>query len=129
MTGTPENAACSSMDAASRPRRGVLAAAGGTAALAGLLFGFDTAVIAGVTHDLTRLFALTPETLGLTVSAAPWGTLPGALFSGTPGDALGGRDNLPVPADRKGGGKGKSVSISVNSGGSRRSNNKKQCIN
>src|SRR3546814_974153 len=70
MTGTPENAAFSSMDAASRPRRGVLAAAVGTAALAGLLFGFDTAVIAGVTGDLTALFALTPAKLDITVSAA-----------------------------------------------------------
>src|SRR3546814_10596757 len=67
MTHTPEKAAFSGVDAASRPRRGVLAAAIGTAALAGLLFGFDTAVIAGVTGDLTTLFALTPETLGITV--------------------------------------------------------------
>ncbi|WOF43732.1 sugar porter family MFS transporter [Sphingopyxis indica] len=75
-----------------------LAAAIGTAALAGLLFGFDTAVIAGVTHDLTLLFALTPETLGLTVSAALWGTLAGALFAGKPGDAFGSRDSLRVLA-------------------------------
>lgn len=46
-----------------------------TAALAGLLFGFDTAVIAGVTSDLTHRFALSPEWLGVTVSAALWGTL------------------------------------------------------
>ncbi|HWV59103.1 MAG TPA: sugar porter family MFS transporter, partial [Sphingopyxis sp.] len=75
-----------------------LAAAIGTAALAGLLFGFDTAVIAGVTSDLTRLFALTPETLGVTVSAALWGTLVGALFAGKPGDAFGSRDSLRVLA-------------------------------
>src|SRR3546814_3285081 len=98
MTGTPENAAFSGVDAASRPRRGVLAAAIGTAALAGLLFGFDTAVIAGVTGDLTALFALTPETLGITVSAALWGTLVGALFAGKPGDAFGSRDSLRVLA-------------------------------
>jgi sugar porter (SP) family MFS transporter len=98
MTHTPENAAFSGVDAASRPRRGVLAAAIGTAALAGLLFGFDTAVIAGVTGDLTTLFALTPETLGITVSAALWGTLVGALFAGKPGDAFGSRDSLRVLA-------------------------------
>lgn len=42
-------------------RSGALIAAILTAALAGLLFGFDTAVIAGVTGDLTGLFSLTPE--------------------------------------------------------------------
>ncbi|WNO52907.1 sugar porter family MFS transporter [Stakelama saccharophila] len=75
-----------------------LAAAIGTAALAGLLFGFDTAVIAGVTGDLTDLFRLTPETLGITVSAALWGTLVGALGTGKPGDALGSRNCLRVLA-------------------------------
>ena len=98
MTDTPESAAFSGADAQPRARRGVLAAAIGTAALAGLLFGFDTAVIAGVTGDLTRLFALTPETLGVTVSAALWGTLVGALFAGKPGDAFGSRDSLRVLA-------------------------------
>ena len=78
--------------------RGTLIAAIGTAALAGLLFGFDTAVIAGVTGDLTSLFTLTPETLGITVSAALWGTLVGALFAGKPGDAFGSRDSLRVLA-------------------------------
>ncbi|MFT6571411.1 MAG: sugar porter (SP) family MFS transporter [Sphingomonas echinoides] len=68
-----------------------MAASIGTAALAGLLFGFDTAVIAGVTGDLTRIYRLTPETLGVTVSAALWGTLIGALFTGKPGDRYGSR--------------------------------------
>ncbi|MXP29133.1 sugar porter family MFS transporter [Porphyrobacter algicida] len=79
-------------------RSGTLIAAIVTAALAGLLFGFDTAVIAGVTGDLTRLFFLTPETLGLTVSAALWGTLAGALFAGKPGDIFGSRNSLRVLA-------------------------------
>ena len=76
--------------------RGVLAASIGTAALAGLLFGFDTAVIAGVTGDLTRIYRLTPETLGITVSAALWGTLVGALFTGKPGDRYGSRHVLAI---------------------------------
>lgn len=76
--------------------RGVLAASIGTAGLAGLLFGFDTAVIAGVTGDLTRVYQLSPETLGVTVSAALWGTLLGALTSGKPGDAYGSRRVLAV---------------------------------
>lgn len=62
--------------------------------LAGLLFGFDTAVIAGTTQGLTSAFHLGPSGLGLTVSSALWGTLAGALFAGRPGDAFGARDCL-----------------------------------
>ena len=69
-----------------------------TAALAGLLFGFDTAVVSGVTDALTREYALTPGWLGITVSAALWGTLAGALFAGIPGDRYGSRDTLRVLA-------------------------------
>lgn len=61
------------------------------AALAGLLFGFDTAVIAGVTGDLVRVMDLSPVTLGITVSSALWGTLLGALVAGFPGDRYGSR--------------------------------------
>lgn len=38
------------------------------AAIGGLLPGFDTAVIAGTTRDLTRIYGLSPASLGLTVS-------------------------------------------------------------
>jgi sugar porter (SP) family MFS transporter len=64
------------------------------ASLAGMLFGFDTAVIAGVTHALRVVFALTPTGLGLTVSSALWGTLLGALVMGRPGDRFGSRNTL-----------------------------------
>ena len=64
------------------------------AALGGLLFGFDTAVIAGTTADLTKAFALTPSTLGLTVSIALVGTVIGSLVAGIPGDKYGRRDSL-----------------------------------
>ena len=47
--------------------------------LAGLLFGFDTAVISGTTAGLTRAYNLTPGGLGLTVSIALWGTVAGAV--------------------------------------------------
>jgi SP family arabinose:H+ symporter-like MFS transporter len=70
-------------------------AAGG---LAGLLFGFDTAVISGTTTGLIRAYALTPGGLGLTVSIALWGTVIGALLSGIPGDRYGRRDSLRVLA-------------------------------
>jgi sugar porter (SP) family MFS transporter len=66
------------------------------AALGGLLFGFDTAVIAGTTGDLSRHFRLSPGGLGLTVSIALWGTVAGALLAGLPADRYGRRDSLRV---------------------------------
>lgn len=65
-----------------------------SASLAGLLFGFDTAVISGVTEALRSQFALSPTGLGLAVSAALWGTLLGATCSGRPGDRYGSRTLL-----------------------------------
>lgn len=64
------------------------------ASLAGLLFGFDTAVISGVTYDLRSAFALSPAALGIAVSTALWGTLFGALTMGRPGDQFGSREVL-----------------------------------
>jgi sugar porter (SP) family MFS transporter len=64
------------------------------ASLAGLLFGFDTAVIAGVTQALRAAFGLSPAALGLAVSAALWGTLLGAIAAGRPGDQFGARTVL-----------------------------------
>jgi sugar porter (SP) family MFS transporter len=68
------------------------------AALGGLLFGFDTAVIAGTTHSLTETFHLSPAALGFTVSSALWGTVLGSLLAGIPGDKLGRRDSLRIMA-------------------------------
>lgn len=70
----------------------------GVAALGGLLFGFDTAVIAGATQGLVRAYALSPQSLGLTVSIALWGTVVGSLFAGMPGDRWGRRDSLRIMA-------------------------------
>jgi len=67
-------------------------------ALGGLLFGFDTAVIAGTTKDLTQVYHLTPALLGWTVSSALWGTIVGAMFASFPGDRYGRRDSLRVMA-------------------------------
>lgn len=66
------------------------------ASLAGLLFGFDTAVISGVTQSLREVFHLSPAMLGLAVSSALWGTLCGALFMGKLGDRFGTRDMLKI---------------------------------
>ncbi len=68
------------------------------AALGGLLFGFDTAVISGTTHALTEQFNLTASSLGFTVSMALWGTVVGSLFAGIPGDRFGRRASLRVMA-------------------------------
>lgn len=68
------------------------------AALGGLLFGFDTAVIAGTTADLTHTFALSDKALGFTVAVALIGTVLGAIFASIPGDRYGRRDSLRVLA-------------------------------
>ena len=68
------------------------------AALGGLLFGFDTAVIAGATKALTDVFQLSPASLGWTVASALWGTILGAMLAGIPGDHIGRRDSLRIMA-------------------------------
>ncbi len=67
-------------------------------ALGGLLFGFDTAVISGTTHQLTQVFSLSAGQLGLTVSIALWGTVIGALTSGSLGQRIGAREALRLMA-------------------------------
>ncbi len=67
-------------------------------ALGGLLFGFDTAVIAGATHSLTLQYQLTAATLGLTVAIALWGTVVGSMAAGVVGQHLGGRETLWILA-------------------------------
>ena len=64
------------------------------AALGGLLFGFDTAVISGTTDHLREVFDLTEFYLGLTVASALIGTIIGALFAGLPADGIGRRTTL-----------------------------------
>lgn len=66
--------------------------------LGGLLFGFDTVVISGTTGQLQQVFHLTPQTLGLTVSIALWGTVLGCIVAGPLGQRFGGRAVLRVLA-------------------------------
>src|SRR5882762_9125443 len=68
------------------------------AALGGLLFGFDTAVISGTTDDLRRVFRLGDGELGFTVASALIGTILGALVAGWPADRWGRRKTLMVVA-------------------------------
>jgi sugar porter (SP) family MFS transporter len=80
-----------------------LAASTIIAALGGLLFGFDTAVISGTTDALTQVFRLNEPWLGInssgfwlgfTVASALVGTVMGALAVGGPADWWGRRTTL-----------------------------------
>jgi sugar porter (SP) family MFS transporter len=66
--------------------------------LGGLLFGFDTAVIAGTTHALSGRFSLTPNHLGFTVAIALWGTVLGTIAAGSLGQRIGSRASLRIMA-------------------------------
>jgi MFS transporter, SP family, arabinose:H+ symporter len=78
----------------SQALNGTLLRSVAVAALGGSLLGFDTAVVSGATHSLTHTFSLTPGELGITVSAALWGTVVGAIGAGPFGRRLGARSSL-----------------------------------
>jgi MFS transporter, SP family, arabinose:H+ symporter len=65
-----------------------------TAALAGLLFGFDTIVISGAEQKIQALWRLSGVMHGLCMSAALWGTVLGALLGGWPTERFGRRKTL-----------------------------------
>jgi SP family arabinose:H+ symporter-like MFS transporter len=69
-----------------------------TGALGGLLFGFDTVVIAGAIDSLVRLYGLSPQNKGLTVAIGLIGTVIGALGAGQVGQKLGSRETLRITA-------------------------------
>jgi SP family xylose:H+ symportor-like MFS transporter len=87
---------------------GVLVRSTLTAALGGLLFGFDTAVISGTTDALKRVYQLNEPWLGLpgsfwlgfTVASALIGTVIGAAIAARPADTWGRRTTLVVTAVR-----------------------------
>ncbi|NIA29340.1 MAG: sugar porter family MFS transporter [Actinobacteria bacterium] len=68
------------------------------AALGGLLFGFDTAVISGTTRWLQNVFELSSFELGFSVASALIGTIIGAILTGKPADRLGRRNTLFILA-------------------------------
>ncbi|NAO98539.1 sugar porter family MFS transporter [Halomonas sp. Choline-3u-9] len=66
-----------------------------TVALAGFLFGFDTAVISGADKPIQTLWGLSDLQHGLLImSMALWGTVLGAIFGNWPTDHLGRRMTL-----------------------------------
>ncbi len=88
------NSTVSATDGMASKLSGLIVRSTIVAALGGLLFGFDTAVISGATTALTRAFELSPVSLGWTVASALWGTVMGAMVAGIPGDRYGRRDSL-----------------------------------
>ncbi len=68
------------------------------AALGGLLFGFDTAIIAGATRFLKDQFHLGSFGEGLVVSIVLIGCMVGAMIAGTASDRLGRRRFLLISA-------------------------------
>ncbi len=68
------------------------------AALGGLLFGFDTAVISGTTPFIKPFFNLNDIWLGWTVSSLLFGCIIGVISAGKPGDLFGRKRTLMVAA-------------------------------
>ncbi len=64
------------------------------AALAGLLFGFDTAVISGAEQAIQRTWEMSNAMQGVAISSALWGTVIGAIFGGVPSDRFGRKPTL-----------------------------------
>ena len=64
------------------------------ASLGSLLFGFDTAVIAGANDVLQKEFALDADQRGFTVAIAILGTIAGVFAVGRPSDWLGRKNML-----------------------------------
>lgn len=64
------------------------------AALGGLLFGFDTAVISGAEKAIQRDFALDNAWLGFTVATALIGTIVGSVAIERPADSIGRKRTL-----------------------------------
>ena len=76
-------------------KRGILWLSSITAATAGFLFGFDTAVISGADQPLQSLWNTSPLFHGTFImSMALWGTVIGAIFGGKPCDRYGRKKTL-----------------------------------
>jgi sugar porter (SP) family MFS transporter len=70
----------------------------GVAALGGLLFGYDTAVISGAVGLLQSYFSLSPAAVGWAASSALAGCVLGAAVAGLWGDVLGRHKILLISA-------------------------------
>lgn len=86
------------MDSKEKPGRRYMYLCSFTAALGGLLFGFDTAVISGTIPFITEYFKLTDAMLGWAVSSAMVGCIIGSMTVGRPGDKYGRKLMLKILA-------------------------------
>ncbi|PTX64418.1 SP family arabinose:H+ symporter-like MFS transporter/SP family xylose:H+ symportor-like MFS transporter [Melghirimyces profundicolus] len=68
------------------------------ASLGGILFGYDTAVIAGSIGFIEQHFGLSPALVGWAVSSALLGCLIGAMTAGRTADAIGRKKTLIISA-------------------------------
>jgi len=68
------------------------------AALGGLLFGFDTAVISGTINFIQPYFGLSETGLGWTVSSLLFGSIAGVFLAGKAGDHFGRKKVLMLAA-------------------------------
>jgi sugar porter (SP) family MFS transporter len=84
---------------AAKPRSpGFVELTAGIAALAGLLFGFDTGIISGAILFIKTEFHLAPLTEEFLVSAALIGAVCGCVLSGRVTDAIGRRSTILITA-------------------------------
>jgi SP family arabinose:H+ symporter-like MFS transporter len=83
---------------AGKSRAGYLAFVCLVASLAGLLFGFDTAVISGTIESVKKQFALTELMEGWFTSSALVGCILGAATAGLLGDRFGRKPSLIISA-------------------------------
>jgi MFS transporter, SP family, galactose:H+ symporter len=84
---------------ATKPRSpGFVELTAGIAALAGLLFGFDTGIISGAILFIKSEFHLAPLTEEFLVSAALIGAVCGCVLSGRVTDAIGRRSTILITA-------------------------------
>ncbi len=80
------------------PGIGPIVFAVSAAALAGLLFGYDTGVASGVQGYLQSYFHLSNGWLGFAIACLELGCVPGAMFAGTLADRYGRKNILIVCA-------------------------------
>ena len=78
--------------------KGFIIKVSAVAALGGLLFGYDTAVIAGVIGYLEQKFQLSPAGVGWAASSAIWGCVVGAMMAGYLSDRFGRKKVLILTA-------------------------------
>jgi len=79
-------------------KKGLLLRSAIVAALGGLLFGFDTAVISGAEKALRALFDLGDSQYGFTVTSALLGTIVGSITFSRPSDCFGRKKTLIMTA-------------------------------